>query len=236
MRSWNANFYDVYKCSALVILGSFQRRICLNSFVDLVLSRCALCLHGIMQMSSGAESQLADELHDLDLAGCDSDSELALSLAVNEAAAHDLTQENAQTLARATEKLTMDEAATEELTQENKAQRTQEAALARAQAETEKSLAYERALDRIESQKAQKAKKVKRKRSQLPEANRYKRPKLRKEDGSGADIRYRPTINEKVQILQFRYGTPFTEGHTVRETIAKFDKVTHCQLKKWKKQ
>ena len=161
-----------------------------------------------MQMSEA--SQLADDIRDLDLAGSASDSAQALSLAMNEATAHEVTLEET--------KAALD--------------------MARAQAEAEiaeKTLAYEKALAQIESQKAEKSKKVKRKTSHVPETNSYKKPKLRKADGSGSDIRYRPTVNEKIQILQFRHGTASTKGHTVRETLAKFDKVEHSQLKRWKK-
>lgn len=104
------------------------------------------------------------------------------------------------------------------------------------ESEDAKTAAYTAALDQIHKAKAEKAAKKRKKSSQRrPEAS-YKKARLREADGSGPVTRYRPSVHEKLEVLRFRYGDALTEGHTVRETLAKFANVTHAQLKKWKKQ
>jgi hypothetical protein len=107
----------------------------------------------------------------------------------------------------------------------------------RAKLEAQKEEAYADALTEIQRQKTVGASKAKRKRSAdpLPEGTRYKKAKLRKEDGSAAASRTRLTVNEKMEILEFRYGTAKRPGHSVAQTLAKYADVTHSQLKRWKK-
>lgn len=107
---------------------------------------------------------------------------------------------------------------------------------AREQLEAEKAAAYEETLTAIfKAKEAKTNRKRRQSHDPAPETTAYKRARLRKEDGSAHKTRYRASVSEKKEILDYRWGTKDTPGHSVSDTLRKFDNVDYSQLKRWSK-